>query len=213
MTAERPRGASAAERARIRDQLDRMGARGLQLTSLIAAVAVVLAWVVGRILLYGTPEDGPGRRLMPILLLVALVSWALMKFTPLQRRPGSVATVGLAAMAFVGGLHLGQLGGVEGPFFYAVYTIPPVLIVLPVSLRLRIAGTVGGVASFVGAYAINQPDFYTMTMFHIPIVYMTGISFAAVVIGHRVYRLQIDKLLALAELEARNDRLGVLLDQ
>lgn len=165
---------------------------------------LAIAWVVGRVVLAGTPQNAAGARWIPVQMGIALTSAAAMRYLPLSRRHpigvGSVFFVGMAASVAV---HLGALGGFDGPYFYAAYLIAPLTMILPCSLRARVLLTIVPLLAFVGTFALAYPHYFPYRMIHIPIITITATALVSITLGNAAHQLTRERYELAAELERR----------
>jgi len=177
-----------------------------------AAVCVGLfagAWIIGRIALAGQPLEGPGRLWLGVLTGVAAASWLIFRYLPLAgRRPLVFALVMHTATAWGAAMHVSRMGALDSPFFYVVYTLPPLSISLPLRLRARILMTLAGAGTFAVTYFARSPAYLDHPMIHVPMVVLTAVTVISVVLGHNVHRIMRDRFLFGRRLERQQAQLA-----
>ncbi|MCA9574399.1 MAG: ATP-binding protein [Polyangiales bacterium] len=174
----------------------------------VAGVAITLilavAWVVGRVVLAGTPKNAPGKFWIPIQIGIALSSVLAMRYLPLSRRhPIWVACAFSITMAASVALHLGALGGFDGPYFYAVYIIAPLTLILPCELKERLVLTVAPTLAFVLTFALAYPSYFPYPMIHIPTITLLAVVGVSAWLGHSTHELTRERHDLAAELARR----------
>jgi len=89
----------------------------------------------------------------------------------------------------VGGFYLSSMGGFDGPFFYAIYAIAPLVVYLPCALPQRVFLTVGMVTCFSVAFLAPHPEYLRYSLIHIPATYIVLGSAGSIALGHLGYKL------------------------
>lgn len=135
-------------------------------------------------------------------VMVPIVRWVV---------PPSAAAVifssSIVLSAALGGAHVAQFGGFDGPWFYGCYTAPPIFIAMLLKLPHRLAATLATSAAFTLTYWLRRPDLFDYPMAHVPLVYLLTISGIAAGLGQWVYRLEVQSFTDLARVEAAASRL------
>jgi signal transduction histidine kinase len=141
-------------------------------------------------------------QLLSSFCVAALVHWVL---------PARVAaltfTASVLVSAALGGAHVAQFGGFDGPWFYGCYTVPPIFIAMLVSFRHRLLGTFGAALAFTGVYWLRRPDLFEYPMAHVPLVYLFTICGIGAGLGQWVFKLETSSFRDLARLEVAAERL------
>lgn len=164
--------------------------RRIEIAALLMSSILGVAWVVGRIVLWGKPANRPGVWMIPVQFGIAMLAYATMRHLPLSKRqPMFVGSFFFAAMAAAVAFHLSAMGGFDGPFFYAVYFIPPMTTVLPCALFPRIVLTAFPTLVFVLTYVIAHPEYLPYPMIHIPLLSIASNSVLSIMLGHATYKL------------------------
>jgi signal transduction histidine kinase len=140
--------------------------------------------------------------LLPVQAVFCLLCWAALRYLPLAgSHPIAVACVAHSVVAWAGGSLLSELGGLDSPAFYGLYTVPSLPIALPTPLRGRLALTAALVIPFVLAYFLPHPEYLQHPLLHVPALYVSSIIVAAVISGHWIYGLTRDRFLLAREIE------------
>lgn len=172
----------------------RTARRRVETMSVLFGVVLFFAFVIGRIVLAGTPQDGPGARVMPLQLVICVVAFLAMRYAAFAARyPLVVACAFYFAICGLAGYHLGQMGGFDGPFFYAIYTVPAAAIVMPARPIMRVLLTWGPPIAFMAAFVVPHPQYLSYPMLHMPIVTLLSVMVIASFLGHWVYTLMRDR--------------------
>lgn len=114
----------------------------------------------------------------------------------------------LVANGLIGGLVLGPLGGLDGPFFYSSYVLPMFVMVTPSALAPRILTIVAMEAGFIGMFALTSPDGIAHPMIDIWVATMFMVLVVATYFGHVSYRRFEARFLAEDELRLAADRVA-----
>jgi len=182
--------------------------RRLERTALVCIGVFAGAWLLGRILLAGQPAEGPGRVWLAVMTGIAVVTWACCRYVPAaRRRPIALAVLAYAAIGWAAGSHVSAMGDLDSPFFYAVYTMPPLPIGLPTRQRPRILLSLAGTGAFVGTYFGVHPEYLAHPMIHVPIVCLVAVLIISLAIGHQVYELVRDRFFFGLRLERQQAQL------
>ena len=176
--------------------------------ALVCVLLFAAAWVFGRIALAGSPLERPGRFWLAILTAIAAVAWLLFRHTPLgARHPIAVGTLLHSGIAFGAAMHVGSMGGLDGPYFYVVYALPPLSIGLPARLPARLLITLSGPAVFVATYFGPHPDYLAHPMVHIPAVVLSAVLLSSLVVGHQVSQVIRERFLFGLRIDRQRARL------
>lgn len=181
----------------------------IMLFSALFATLFLLSSMVGRISLEGMPEAKLERVLLPIQALGSFTCWALLRFVPwAQRHPIVIACLTYPFVSWAGGLLVGDLGGLDGPSFYGIYTLPSLVIVLPCRLPHRASVTAALVLPFALAYFVPHPEYLLHPLVHIPAVYVVSVTVVSLVAGHWIYGLTRDRFLFAIQIEEQRELLA-----
>lgn len=190
-------GANLIE-AQVRDRVHHANASRAQFLGLAFGVTYLVGGV-GDVLAMGTLRNHG------FMVLQCLSSFALV---PIVRwvAPASAAAVifslSIVLSAALGGAHVAQFGGFDGPWFYGCYTAPPIFIAMLLKLPHRLLATLGTAAAFTLTYWLRRPDLFDYPMAHVPLVYLLTISGISAGLGQWVYRLEVQSFTDLARVEA-----------
>ncbi|MDH5493854.1 MAG: histidine kinase, partial [Myxococcales bacterium] len=113
-----------------------------------------------------------------------------------------------AMVACVGAAQLGVMGGLDGPFFYGIYTLPPLVMVLPCSLGRRIWITAALLIPFVLAYFLPHQEYLDHPFLHIPAIYLVAITVVSVLLGDWIYGLTRDRFLFALRIDEQRELLA-----
>lgn len=170
--------------------------------SLLFSLIFWAAFVIGQFSLGEMPEARLERVWLPVQAIACGVCWGGMRYVPVaQRHPVAVASSTYAIVAWAGGTLLGALGGLDGPFFYNIYVIPPLVMVLPCSLRDRLGITAALLVPYVLAYFLPHPEYFEHRLLHIPAIYLLAITVVSVLLGNWIYGLTRDRFLFARQIE------------
>lgn len=166
------------------------------------------AFVVGQFLVK-TEAHVVERTWLPVQGLASFVSWACLRYWRLSRRhPIAVAGFFQVIVAAAGGRMLSELGGLDGPFFYGIYTLPALPMALSCNLRARIGITSALVLPFLAGYFAPHPEYVNHPLVHIPAVYLVSTFVLGIAIGHWIYNLTRDRFLFALRIEAQRAKLA-----
>ena len=187
--------------------------RRMELVAITFVVFLSISFGLSTLWLGDSPLRGPSVRYMPTLILIPALCFLTMRFLPLARRaPILAALPWIVAEAVLGGIMLSAYGGLDGPQFYAVYTLPALFIPLPMELRSRIAITLVTTGTFVTTFAIRQPGLLEHPMVHMPFLYVFAVSLLYIVMGNELARLHVERAALVQRLETEQDSLRGQLD-
>ncbi|MBL4633979.1 MAG: hypothetical protein JKY56_08905 [Kofleriaceae bacterium] len=152
--------------------------------ALLMAIALELALASKHI------EAASGITWLFLQLGVCVLCWMLMQWLPFARRHPEIVAVPLyCLLPAVGAHYLSALGGFDGPFFYAVYALAPVVAFLPCALIPRIIISTVMTGSFIIAYLVPHPEYLHYPLIHIPAFYIVIGSAVSILLGHLGYKL------------------------
>ncbi|HJL16928.1 MAG TPA: sensor histidine kinase [Sandaracinaceae bacterium LLY-WYZ-13_1] len=183
--------------------------RRLERTALATTAVMITGWVVGRIVLSGQSLEAPGRIWLGLLTVVSVTAWLVFRYLPLAARhpmPFGMVTLGLIAAG--GGMHVTAMSDLDGPFFYAIYILPPLTIGLPMGLASRVGMACLAPAAFAGTYFGAHPSYLEHPMIHVPVVVGGATLLVSVVLGHRVHLVVRDRFLFGRQLERQRAELA-----
>ncbi len=197
---------AAAFRVFCREQVRRR----LEQTCLFAFTFFSIAWVIGRLVLSGHELERPGRFWLGVLTLLSFSSWLLFRYLPLAKRyPTPFALLVTMSISACAATHTSIMSDLDGPFFYAVYILPPISIGLALELPERILMTLAAPFAWVFAYFGTNPTYLEHPMLHVPCIILTGALMVSVFLGHHLYRVVRDRFM----LNRHNDRQRIELER
>lgn len=180
----------------------------VEISSLLFVGVFGFAYVVGQYIVK-TETHVVGRTWLPIQFGASLASWIFARYLPLARRhPVLVTAPFQTIVALAGGRLLSELGGLDGPFFYGIYTLPALPMALSCDLRARVGITAVLIFPFLTGYFAPHPEYLDNPYVHIPAVYIFCSFFIAIAIGHRIYNLTRDRFLFALRIEAQRETLA-----
>ncbi|MFT5357149.1 MAG: signal transduction histidine kinase [Polyangiales bacterium] len=167
-----------------------------------------VAFVVGQYVVK-TETHVVERTWLPAQFAASLASCFFLRYWSFSRRhPVAVAGFFQVIVACAGGRLLGELGGLDGPSFYGLYTLPALPMVLTCGLRARIGITSALVFPFLFGYFAPHPEYLQHPLIHIPVVYVISCFVIGIVIGHWIYNLTRDRFLFALRIEAQRAKLA-----
>ncbi|MEM9863120.1 MAG: ATP-binding protein, partial [Myxococcota bacterium] len=95
-----------------------------------------------------------------------------------------------------------------GPFFYAVYLVPPLTVGLPLAFRERVVMAIVGPVVWCAAYFGPNPDYLLHPMLHVPAIVIFTSTLASVVLGHAGFVAVRDRFLLARSLERKQAELA-----
>lgn len=198
-----PSSSTSSVEAQVRRQIDHANASRALFLSLAFGVTYLVGGV-GDVLAMGSLN----KHLFMILQCAsAFLSAALVKWVVPERAAAAFFTVSIAVSAGFGGAHVAQFGGFDGPWFYGVYTVPPIFIAMLLSLPHRLFATAAAALAFTLVYWVQRPTLFDYPMAHVPLVYLLTISGIAAGLGQWVYRLEVRSFTDVARLGELASRL------
>ena len=181
----------------------------VEISSLLFVGVFGFAYVVGQYIVK-TETHVVGRTWLPVQFGASLASWVFVRYLPLARRhPVLVTAPFQTIVALAGGRLLSELGGLDGPFFYGIYTLPALPMALSCDMRARIGITAVLIFPFLVGYFAPHPEYLDNPYVHIPAVYIFCSFFIAIAIGHRIYNLTRDRFLFARRIEAQREKLAL----
>lgn len=146
---------------------------------------------------------------LPIQIATCAIAFAVLRSTELGRRwPTVVGTVTYALNGAFGGRLLGDLGGFDGPFFYASYVLPTFVMILPCALGERMLMTTAAVGAFLLAFFLPHPEHLDYRFSHIALAYLGAIVVTDLHFGHRGMSLLHERFRMARELAGRSEELA-----
>ncbi len=186
----------------------------VQFTSVLMIFVFVMAIALEQLATSSDFNKAPGARWMPVQLFACVLCWAQLRWLAIARRhPALIAAIFYSVVSGIGGYYLASLGGFEGPFFYSAYMIAPLIVFLPIQLGTRILLSLSIVGSFVAAYLLPNPGYFSYPLIHIPATYLILGNVVAVALGHWGYRLARDRFFLRELLEHYNLQLSAKVDR
>ncbi|MCB9625755.1 MAG: sensor histidine kinase [Sandaracinaceae bacterium] len=165
----------------------------------VLGVGLIIALVVDVALLRGTEALDHILTGLPAQAVICLVGAAMLEWVPRVRaHPHAFGLLGYVVVASSAGYVLGELGGMDGPFFYLAYLLPCVVIGLPGSLPTRCAFTAAILGSFIGTFAAMRPGNLAHQFAHIAWVHLTLISSAFIYFGHALHETSRERFVLAA---------------
>ncbi len=138
-------------------------------------------------------EAASGITWLFLQLAVCVLCWMLMQWLPFAKRHPEIVAIPLyCLLPAVGAYYLSSLGGFDGPFFYGVYALAPVVAFLPCALIPRIVISTMMTGSFIVAYLVPHPEYLQYPFIHIPAFYVVIGSAVSILLGHLGYKLTRD---------------------
>lgn len=178
--------------------------RRIELAAYVLVAILTVAWIIGRIVLAGRPENAAGARWIPVQMGIGLATAATMRYLPAARRhPSVVVGFFLIPLAASVALHLGSLGGFDGPYFYAAYLFPPVTTIMPCRVHVRVFLALGPPLAFALTYLLAFPHYFSYPMIHIPMVSLSADVVISIILGHAGYQTTMERYALAMELERR----------
>jgi signal transduction histidine kinase len=160
--------------------------RRLERQSSVFAAMLALAFLVDAWRLYPSREFDTILGRMPLQIAVCVAAFVALRWAPLGRsRPMVIGIPTYGAAAYLGGGILGDLGGFDGPFFYAVYIMPTFVMMIPCRLGDRILTTGVIVGAFLVAFFGPHPEHLDHPFAHIGFMYLAVVSAVDVYFGHQ----------------------------
>jgi class 3 adenylate cyclase len=169
-----------------------MSVRGMELVGYILLFGNLLFWPTDLWLFRHSPEGLRAFALWRLVLtLCCTFGLLLLRLRPVRKHRAVLWIFAICVLltATTGGLWISRLGGLDQPFFYAIYTFAGVSMALLVPLWLRIMFTYCTTALFLLGFFGSHPQHLKYP--HLPSVMMVLISAngAYVLIGHVIYLL------------------------
>ena len=169
-----------------------LSVRGMELVGYILLLGNLLFWPTDLILFADSPEGLRAFALWRgVLTLCCIGGLWLLRWRAVRKHPLVLWIFAIAVLltATTGGLFISRLGGLDQPFFYAIYTFGGVSIALLVPLRLRAMFTYSTTVLFLLSFFGSHPQHLRYP--HLPSVLMVLFSSncAYVLIGHIIYLL------------------------
>ncbi len=118
---------------------------------------------------------------------ISLLAVLALKIFP--RAPVAVFTAEAAAITFVNGAIVADLGGLDGPWFYVLYVLPMTCLFIITSLRTRALVILSIVGGWVLGYFGHHPEYLSHEYVGHPILVMGGVMGSAMWAGQIVYVL------------------------
>lgn len=173
------------------DYLRGLTVRWTRAMAVLMVVSVTVMWPTDFVVFSGYPAYQHALGIWRAVLITTsfFLALGLTYSNPIRRYPVHAFIVAAAVVMGASGFAVGQLGGIDNPFFYAVYPIPATTVALLSSLRLRIVANltiaIAYLAGFI--YAISpQP---VPLMFAGPVIFLGASVAGMIFLGHVVYRL------------------------
>ncbi|MBL4634068.1 MAG: hypothetical protein JKY56_09350 [Kofleriaceae bacterium] len=133
--------------------------------------------------------------------MLSWLSWA-------KRNTLVVAAIGSMALTALGALHLGTLGGMDGPFFYVIYLLPGMTLSLPIGMRLRIIFSFCHVGTFIAVWAIVYPHHLQHPFAHVAWLHSGLTTIAFIYFGNIVYESARSGFILRTQIARREERLA-----
>lgn len=141
---------------------------------------------------------------LPGQATVCFVGAAALAWVPaLKRHPYLFGLLGYAWIAATAGVVLGDLGGMDGPFFYITYMLPCVVIGLPAKLALRCVFTMVILGAFMATFFGRHPEHLDHGFADVAWLHLTGITCAFIYFGHVFHRTARERFILESSLRKR----------
>lgn len=146
---------------------------------------------------------------LPVQIAVCALVFLALRYTRVGARfPTWLGGIGYATLAGIGGTLLGDLGGFDGPFFYAAYVLPTFIMVLPCTFKERLAMTLSSVAAFLATFFVPHPAHLDDPFAHIGLAYLAVITGVNLFFGHRTMLLLRERFMMERSLERHGEQLA-----
>lgn len=187
--------------------------RRVQITAIVLSVTLVISIAVELLFASETIQAVNGVAWLVLHLAICVLCSLLMKWLPFSRRfPAVAAAVFASVLAIAVALYLSSFGGFDGPFFYSVYVLAPVVAFLPCALTPRIIITTMMVGGFVFAYLIPHPEYLEYPLLRIPATYVLLGGSVSILLGHFGYNLTREHYVLNELLSSDNQKLTTRVD-
>lgn len=186
-------------------------ARRLLLTeALVVGVALAIALVIQLVIVERATVLRHPFLGLPGQATVCFVGAAALAWVPtVKRHPYVFGLLGYAWLAATAGVVLGDLGGMDGPFFYITYLLPCVVIGLPAKLALRCVFTMVILGAFAATFFGRHPEHLDHAFADVAWLHLTGITSAFIYFGHLFHRTARERFI----LESLLRKRGVWLER
>lgn len=176
----------------------------------LACVGLFLsAWVIGRVVLSGHALEAPGRFWLGVLAAISALAWASFRWARWTREhPAAGAIAFHVLISGCAAAHSAQMGGLDGPFFYAVYILPPLSIGLALERKPRIVMTLFGPLAWVLAFSAVHPEAGSHPMLHVPTIILSGVVVVSIYLGDQLQAVLRERFLLARRLERQQARLA-----
>jgi class 3 adenylate cyclase len=144
--------------------------------------------------------------------VVLFVAMFVSYWIPVLRRHPLVPlmTVYVAIVAVVG-YAMGRIGGLDSPWFYALYGSSWLTIVLPVGVGARVLTSFAVALAGAIGYFVPFPEHFAHRHVEVPLINLASFSAVGVLVGHVIHHLMRDNYFAHREAEAERARAQQLL--
>ncbi len=124
-----------------------------------------------------------------------------------RAHPHPLCTLFSAVVAGIGGVVLGSLGGMDGPYFYVSYLLSATALGLPAHLGWRIGFNLALLAAFFATFFGLHPEHANVPHAHVAWLHLTCMSVGTIVFGHVLHLQARELFMHRAAAEQRGDAL------
>lgn len=153
-------------------------------------VVFTLALIGDYLRLGATPQFEFIQLGIPLQIAICGLCFALLQFhEPSKKYPLLIAGASYPLMCGIGGWVLGNLGGFDGPYFYAAYILPTFLMTVPLPPATRFTLTAVMISAFVGFFLLPNPQHLEHPHVSIAFNYLLSIAALDIFVGHQNFAL------------------------
>lgn len=180
-----PTEVSSSLESRWSDHLQQEALRILTQASLILAAAMLCGLAIDSVLMDDPDSFGVAMIALPLQAALCVGCAVSLRFWPFARRyPNWVSGAFGTLFTMVIGHSMGELGGMDRPFFYVVYSLPCVGLGVPGKLPTRIALTLVPLGGFLLAFFGMHPEHLVISHAYVAWVHLVFMTVALVFFGH-----------------------------
>lgn len=153
--------------------------------SLVLAVAMLFGLAIDSLLMDDPVSFGVAMIALPLQATLCVGCAVCLRYWPFARRhPNWVGGAFGTLFTMLIGYSMGELGGMDRPFFYVVYSLPCVGLGVPGTLRTRIALTLVPLGGFLLAFFGMHPEHLVISHAYVAWVHLIFMTIALVFFGH-----------------------------